>query len=138
MATTDHLYRNGTLTWKLEMESDKKLELLSALRSHVVPNTLLSVLEVCRLSKVELLSFLIRCMCHHHRQNRASLCLVAQHKSSNTQCEGWQEHSGPTELGDVHMETPSPVPASLTFLSILAQDGLFEGTVILSVQLLPQ
>ncbi len=120
------------------MESNKKLELLSALRSHVVPNTLLSVLEVCRLSKVERLSFLIRRMCQHHRQNRASLCLVAQHKSSNTQREGWQEHSDPAELGDVHMETPSPVPASLTCLSILAQYSLFEGTAILTVQLLPQ
>lgn len=133
-----YLYRNGPLTWKLEMESDKKLELLSALRSHVVPNTLLSVLEVCRLSKVERLSFLICRMCQHHIQNRASLCLVAQHKSSNTQREGWQEHSGPAELGDVHMGTPSPFPASLTCLSILVRDGLFEGTVILSVQLLPQ
>lgn len=73
---------------------------------------------------------LSRHMCHRFRENRASLCVVARHKSGNTQHEGWQEHSGPAELRDVHLGTPSPIPASLTRLSHSKPHALSKGTAI--------
>lgn len=78
----------------------------------------------------ERLSFLSRAAwCHHHRENWASVRLVAQRRFNSTQCESWQERSGPAELGDVHLGMSPPVPASLTRLSVLLRDALFERTV---------